>query len=96
MSAILIGKVVVHDEEKFNQYAEHADSIVERYEGKLLFLLQPEETTQEQVDSSMTVILEFPSSQLLHDWEQSAEYQALIPMRNSAADVEIIRYESVM
>jgi uncharacterized protein (DUF1330 family) len=39
------------------------------------------------------VVIRFPSLEAADGWHQSAAYQALIPLRNQAADVVLITYE---
>jgi len=41
----------------------------------------------------MLVVVKFPSSEALSGWYASDEYQALVPLREEAADMTIVSYE---
>jgi uncharacterized protein (DUF1330 family) len=42
------------------------------------------------------VVIRFPDAQALDDWYSSDAYQALIPLRTEAADVDLINYEAAV
>ena len=42
---------------------------------------------------SNTVVIRFPSIEALNNWFNSEDYQALIPIREQAADVDLISYQ---
>jgi uncharacterized protein (DUF1330 family) len=41
-------------------------------------------------------VIRFPDAQALDDWYNSEAYQALIPLRTEAADVDLINYEAAL
>jgi uncharacterized protein (DUF1330 family) len=41
-----------------------------------------------------TVVIRFPDLEALNNWHSSPEYQSLIPLRQEAADMELLSYET--
>jgi uncharacterized protein (DUF1330 family) len=58
------------------------------FRGKLHKVLTGEHPHQN------TVVIKFPDQATLQEWYQSKEYQELIPIRDRAADVVIISYDT--
>jgi uncharacterized protein (DUF1330 family) len=41
-----------------------------------------------------TVVIRFPNADSVVDWHDSPAYQALVPLRTQAADVDLVTFEA--
>ena len=100
MSAYFIVTVTVKDGEKFKEYGAQAIQTIKDFggqpiiRGKMLGVLT--NGGADQNDHSTSTVVKFPSLQALDDWYNSDSYQAIIPLRDEAADVTITKYEEVV
>lgn len=93
MNAFFIGTVTIKDPEKFQQYAVSAKETMDKYKGELLVKGKAQEALAGQLSHQVAVVVQFPDAQQAKRWYTSAEYQALIPLRDEAADINIALYE---
>jgi uncharacterized protein (DUF1330 family) len=92
--AYLIGHITVKDADKWMEYrgkvpatlAPWGAEIV--YRGKRLSILSGEHN---HTDS---VVIAFPDADAVGSWFHSLAYQALIPLREQAADMVLVGYET--
>ena len=70
------------DTDKLQQYGNHVPATLSKYGGEYL-LKGPVESLFGASSFAMQVILVFPSRELANAWYHSAEYQALIPLREA-------------
>ncbi|HEY0878163.1 MAG TPA: DUF1330 domain-containing protein [Zeimonas sp.] len=94
MPAYLIGHVNVRDASRWAQYRSRVPSTLTRWGAQLLFRGRLAETLSGEQTYSETVVLRFPDLAAIDGWHRSADYQALIPIREAAADVLLASYES--
>lgn len=94
MPAYLIGHVNVRDAQHWSEYRSRVPSTLARWGGELLFRGRLAETLSGEQPYAETVVLRFPDLASIHGWHRSAEYQALIPIRQAAADVLLASYAS--
>ena len=93
MSAFFIANVVMKNPEKFKEYAEKARSTFEEYEGEILARGMVDEVLCGNHQSgSMVAVVKFKSIEILKAWYNSSSYQALIPLREEAAEMTITSY----
>lgn len=94
MPAYLIGHINVRETAHWEQYRRSVPSTLARWGGELLFRGRLAEMLSGELPYSETVVLRFPDLASIDGWHRSAEYQALIPLRRSAADVLLASYEA--
>jgi uncharacterized protein (DUF1330 family) len=94
MTAFVVVTVTPKDPEKLKEYSGLAGpTIVSNggepvVRGKVAGLL-----TGESFDGKVVVVFKFPSIDAIDQWYNSDEYQALIPLREEAADMTFVKLE---
>jgi uncharacterized protein (DUF1330 family) len=92
MSALVIGHITVRDEDKWAQYRAQVPATLAPWGAELVFRGQCDRLLAGEHSHSDTVVIRFPDSAAVDGWYASAAYQALIPLRCAAADVDLISY----
>lgn len=93
-AAYVVGHITVKNPEKWDEYRRRVPATLHPWgaelllRGKLAAVLAGEHT------HSDTVVIRFPSVAAVKGWYASAEYQALLPLRNEAADLDLLCYEA--
>lgn len=95
MPAYLIGHINVRDAERWAQYRSRVPATITRWGGELLFRGRLADTLSGEQPYAETVVLRFPDLASIDGWHRSAEYQALIPIRQAGADVMLGSYEAL-
>lgn len=92
MSALVIGHITIHDAEKWAQYRAQVPATLAPWHAELIFRGQRDHLLAGSHRHSDTVVIRFADLGAVRDWYQSAAYQALIPLREEAAEVDLISY----
>lgn len=92
MSAFFIGTTTIKDAEKFQEYASKTAQTFAAFGGELVTRGKAEITLAGESDHQAVGIVRFPDMESLNNWFQSPEYQALIPLRDNAADMTLVAY----
>ena len=93
-AAYVIGHITVKNSEKWAEYRSRIPATLAPWgaevivRGKLVSILAGEHAHTD------TVIIRFPSIQSVKGWHESPAYQALIPLRNQAAEMTLLSYEA--
>lgn len=87
MSAYIVVGFTPKDTEKLQQYGASVPATLAAYEGELL-AKGPVDQLHGENPFSAQVIIAFPSKEKASGWYQSAEYQALIPLRNQGMNAQ--------
>ena len=90
MSACVIGHITVKDEEKWAQYRAQVPATLAPWGAELLFRGQRAGILAGQHEHVDTVVIRFPDADTVDAWYNSPEYQALIPLRQQAADLDLV------
>ena len=90
MSACVIGHISVKDEEKWAQYRAQVPATLAPWGAELLFRGQRADILAGQHEHFDTVVIRFPDADTVDAWYNSPEYQALIPLRQQAADLDLV------
>ena len=90
MSACVIGHITVKDEEKWAQYRAQVPATLAPWGAELLFRGQRADILAGQHEHFDTVVIRFPDADSVDAWYNSPEYQALIPLRQQAADLDLV------
>lgn len=97
MSAFFIATSEVLNLDKFQQYGQLAGKSISGYDGELVLKgkkdsVITEINPQHHNPHQAVGVIAFPSMELLNNWYNSAEYQALIPLREEAVKMTITTY----
>ena len=90
MSACVIGHITVRDEDKWAQYRAQVPATLAPWGAELLFRGQRADILAGQHAHLDTVVIRFPDADTVDAWYNSPEYQALIPLRQQAADLDLV------
>ena len=92
MAAYVIGHITVKNQEKWDQYRGQVPATLEPWQAKLVFRGKRIEVLSGEHSHTDTVVIQFPDQDAVQGWHRSPAYQALIPLRNEAAEVTLISY----
>ncbi len=91
--AYVIGHVSVIDDEKWAQYRAAVPSTLAPWGGELVLRGKIEKVLAGAHGHQYTVVIAFPSTSAVNNWYESNAYQALIPLRESAAKIDLLSFE---
>ena len=94
MAAYLVGHINVKDEGLWQQYVAGVAESLAPFEAEIVFRGRLARVLAGQHDYDLVVVIEFPDQRVLDSWFNSEKYQALIPVRDKAADVVITSYKA--
>lgn len=92
MTAFFVATVTLKDADKFQEYAAAVGPTIAAHGGQLLVRGKLDKVLAGTAEHQMTAVASFPSMDALDGWYQSAEYQALIPLREAGADMNLVSY----
>jgi uncharacterized protein (DUF1330 family) len=93
-TAYLVGHIIVKDAEKWNQYRTQVPATLQpwgadiTFRGKCVAVFSGEHAYDD------IVVIRFPDKEAINSWHASPAYQALLPLRQQAADMVLLAYES--
>jgi uncharacterized protein (DUF1330 family) len=90
MSACVIGHITVKDAALWADYRARVPDTLAPWGAELLFRGQLASVLGGNHDRTDTVVIRFPDRAAVDGWFGSAAYQALIPLRLRAADVDLL------
>ena len=94
MSACVIGHITVKDPEKWDEYRSKVPPTLAPWGGEVIFRGRKVEVFSGEHPHTDTVVIRFPDAASAAGWYGSAAYQALIPLREQAADIVLVCFES--
>ncbi len=80
--------------EAWEEYRGRVGATIAQYGGELLFRGRQQRLFSGEMSHESVVALRFENLDAANRWHDSTEYQALIPVRERAADVTLVLYES--
>ena len=83
MSAFVVVQGTVTDPDKMQEYAAAAGPTVAAHGGEIM-VRGPIQVLSGSSDHKISVVIRFPDAAKARSWYESAEYQALIPIRKLA------------
>jgi len=90
MVYLIVTIKAVKDREAFRQYADRVKVLIAKYQGRYLVSERKPEVREGEFPYARVVIVEFPSAEAVREWYDSAEYQAIIPLRRRAFEANIV------
>ena len=94
MSAFFVATATIKSLDKFKVYTQKCYASFKPYEGKTLLRGRHEKllTHDSELPGQIVSIVSFPTMEALNQWHDSDAYQALLPLREEAANVTITSY----
>ena len=93
MPAYLIGHITINNPDKWKIYVEGVQKSLLPFEAEVIFRGKRATVLAGKYPHRHTVVIKFPDQPTLQQWYYSDAYQALISVREEAADVVIISYD---
>ena len=94
MPAYLIGTIHVNDPQRWQDYVDRVGATFVQYGGRVLLRGVKAEQLSGAAHGERVVVAEFDDAAALKRWHDSVEYQQLVGLRNSGADVVLTSYQS--
>jgi uncharacterized protein (DUF1330 family) len=88
----VVGQMTVKNPEKWAQYRSQVLATLQPFGGELVFRGHQAQVFSGHNTHPDIVVICFPSLADAQGWHASAAYQALIPLRQEAADVVLVTY----
>ncbi|MGC1403278.1 MAG: DUF1330 domain-containing protein [Thermodesulfobacteriota bacterium] len=92
--AYLIGHITVKNEEQWAEYRKQVPATLAAFNAEVVFRGKCKLVLSGRHAYTDTVVIRFPDLAAIEGWHQSPAYQALIPIREEAADMVLIGYDS--
>ena len=92
MPAYLVGTIRVKDPAAWQRYVEQVGATFPPFGGRIVFRGTDPVALARAVHGDRIVVVEFPDLAALRNWHDSPPYQALVPLREAAADVVLTGY----
>ena len=94
MPAYVIGHITVKDPKKWEEYRGKVPATLAPWGGEVLLRGRRIAILTGKHPYTDTVVIRFPDAKAIAGWYGSPAYQSLIPIREQAADMILISYES--
>ena len=94
MAAYVIGHITVKDAEKWAEYREKVPASLARWGGEVILRGRRFAVLSGEHPHTDTVVIRFPDANAIRNWYGSPAYQALIPIREQAAEMVLVAYEA--
>lgn len=94
MAAYIIGHITIKDPAKWAEYCSKVPATMAPWNAELVFRGKTVRVLSGPHPHSDTVVARFPDSAAVRAWHESDAYQALIPLRNAAAEVVLVAYDA--
>lgn len=92
-NAYVIGHITIKDDAKWAAYRGAVPATLEPWGAELVLRGKRFEILAGEHAHPDVVVIRFPDRNAVNGWHASAAYQALIPLRQKAADVVLLAYE---
>lgn len=94
MASYVIGHISIRDPDKWEAYRSQVPATLAPWCAEIVFRGKRLAVFSGEHPHEDTVVLRFPDAASARAWFASPAYQALIPLREQAADVVLIAYEA--
>jgi uncharacterized protein (DUF1330 family) len=93
-NAYIVGHITVKNPELWAEYRSKVPQTLAAWGGELVFRGKLLTVLAGDNPHRDIVVIRFPTVTALNGWFSSAAYQSLVPLRQQAADVDLLSYES--
>ena len=94
MTAYVIGNITVKDPEKWAEYRSLVPETLAPWGAELVLRGKEAKVLSGQYCHTDTVVIRFPDTGSVAGWHNSPAYQAIVPLRTQAADVDLVSFEA--
>jgi len=94
MASYVVGHITVKDEELWQKYVSGVQESLLPFDSRVIFRGKLVSVLAGKHEQDLAVVIEFPDQSSLDNWYSSERYQALIPLRDKAANVVITSYKA--
>ncbi len=94
MSTFYLLQIKVLDENMLKEYIDTAPKTVALFGGELVFRGRISKTLSGQPKHTTAAVLKFSDRTTAEDWYNSKDYQSLLEIRDSSAEVIVTRYDA--
>ncbi len=92
--AYVVGQITVKDPTMWAEYRSKVPATLAPWGGELVFRGKQRAALSGGNPHPDIVVICFPSLTALNGWFSSAGYQSLIPLRQRAAEMDLLTYEA--
>lgn len=92
--AYVVGQITVKQPEKWAEYRSQVPATIAPFGGELVFRGTQVAAFAGHTPHPDIVVIRFPDATAAAGWVASAAYQALIPLREQAADIVLLSYQA--
>ena len=93
-SAYVVGHLTVKNTEKWAEYRNQVPTTLEPWGAELVLRGKRVAILAGEHSHSDIVVIRFPNKEAINSWHSSLAYQALIPLRQQAAEIVLLSYEA--
>ena len=93
-TAYVVGHLTVKNAEKWTEYRNQVPATLEPWGAELVLRGKRVAILAGVHPYSDIVVIRFPDKEAVKSWYSSPAYQALIPLRQQAAEMNLISYEA--
>lgn len=93
-SACLVGHITVKNAEKWIKYRDQVPATLEPWGAEITFRGKRVATFSGDRTHDDIVVIQFPNKEAVDSWHSSPAYQIQIPLRQQAAEVVLLSYET--
>ena len=93
MTAYCVGQIGVKDAVAWEAYRSQVGATISRHGGELMFRGAVNQVLSGTIEYERVVAIRFESIDAAKQWHDSPEYQALIPLREKAADMTLVLFQ---
>ena len=90
MSAFLSVTIRVKDQAKLKEYISQVPATIAAHGGEKVSRGKVAKTLSGDVNYQLAAVFRFPTTEAIDNWYASSEYQALVSLREEAADMNIV------
>lgn len=90
MTAYAIGQLTIHHTDWLEEYSAKIGPLLSRHGGRVLAKGQPSQLEGRAKLPNILITIEFPDSQAAKSWYQDPDNQALVRLRQSGSDFELL------
>ena len=93
MSCYIVGRIAIHDPERYGRYAAAFMPVLKQYGGRLLVSGERPEAMEGDWDGRKLVVLAFPDREAAVRWAESPEYREIAKDRIAGSDAIVLMAE---
>lgn len=93
MTCYLVGRIAIHDRERYGRYAQAFMPVLKQYGGRLLVSEENPEPLEGDWEGRKLVLLAFDSREAALRWANSPEYRKIAEDRIAGSDAVVVLAE---